>query len=46
MSSSGLEGAFDGLARGFAVLLVLGIFGIWKLVEVIVWVVRNVRLSW
>ena len=36
---------FGPLVKGFLVLLVIAPLGIWKLVEVIIWLVQNVHIG-
>lgn len=37
--------ALEGLVKSFFFLLPLGILGIWKLVEIIVWIIQNISIS-
>jgi len=36
---------FAGLGTFIAILSIFGIFGVWKLIEIIIWVFTNVSIS-
>ena len=40
----GIGDAIGGLVIALFVMLPLSIFGIWKIVEIVIWVVRNVSI--
>jgi len=37
-------GMFNGIGEAIVVLLVLGVFGVWKLLEVAYWLIQHVRI--
>lgn len=41
-----LSGVFDGWMRLTIILAILSIFGIWKLIEIVIWVFSNVVITW
>lgn len=45
MDSSAYSRMFDGLAFGVYCLLFLAPLGLWKLVEIIIWIIEHVRLE-
>jgi hypothetical protein len=37
---------FDGLIPIIIGLIILAMFGMWKVVEIIIWLINNVTISW
>jgi hypothetical protein len=37
--------AFGGLVKSFIFLIPFSILGIWKLIDIIIWIVQNVRIT-
>lgn len=46
MMGSGSDFGFGAFAKAFVFLLALLPLGVWKLIEIVVWLVTHVRVSW
>jgi hypothetical protein len=44
MNGGSYSRMFDGLATSFLVLACLAVLGLWKLVEIVVWAFRHLRV--
>ena len=45
MTGSDLGGAFGGLGFMLVVLIALAFLGVWKLVEIVAWLIQHVKIS-
>ena len=45
MDGSAFRGIWEGLVIGFIILAVLAPLGVWKLIEIIIWIYKHVSIS-